>query len=130
MPEEDKELPGPLGQTLRLVPHHGTLRAAPPSSLGRFHLFLELFLIISVSLFFSFLSFVLFFCRPRFAVNGSECHVTSASLQRHDECVAHEPIECTCGPLRDHVLPPWAIYPVIKVRHSRLIRSRFLPAFK
>ncbi|XP_036386887.1 diacylglycerol kinase alpha-like isoform X2 [Megalops cyprinoides] len=32
----------------------------------------------------------------------------------HDECVEQEPIECTCGPLRDHILPPWAIYPVIK----------------
>uniref|UniRef100_A0A8C5BPZ0 Diacylglycerol kinase n=1 Tax=Gadus morhua TaxID=8049 RepID=A0A8C5BPZ0_GADMO len=53
-------------------------------------------------------------------------HCVWCHTMRHDECVAHEPIECTCGPLRDHVLPPWAIYPVIKVRHSRLIRSRGL----
>uniref|UniRef100_A0A8C5FH84 Diacylglycerol kinase n=1 Tax=Gadus morhua TaxID=8049 RepID=A0A8C5FH84_GADMO len=46
-------------------------------------------------------------------------HCVWCHTMRHDECVAHEPIECTCGPLRDHVLPPWAIYPVIKVRHSR-----------
>lgn len=38
-------------------------------------------------------------------------------LQRHDECVDKEPTECTCGPLRDHILPPWAIYPVIKVQN-------------
>uniref|UniRef100_A0A671VMM7 Diacylglycerol kinase n=1 Tax=Sparus aurata TaxID=8175 RepID=A0A671VMM7_SPAAU len=33
---------------------------------------------------------------------------------RHDECADQEPTECTCGLLRDHILPPWAIYPVIK----------------
>ena len=38
-----------------------------------------------------------------------------ASPQRHDECADQEPTECSCGLLRDHILPPWAIYPVIKV---------------
>uniref|UniRef100_A0A8C4HJY8 Diacylglycerol kinase n=1 Tax=Dicentrarchus labrax TaxID=13489 RepID=A0A8C4HJY8_DICLA len=33
---------------------------------------------------------------------------------RHDDCADQEPTECTCGQLRDHILPPWAIYPVIK----------------
>uniref|UniRef100_A0A8C1HAN4 Diacylglycerol kinase n=1 Tax=Cyprinus carpio carpio TaxID=630221 RepID=A0A8C1HAN4_CYPCA len=33
---------------------------------------------------------------------------------RHDECATQEPFECDCGPFRDHILPPWAIYPVIK----------------
>uniref|UniRef100_A0A8C1K315 Diacylglycerol kinase n=1 Tax=Cyprinus carpio TaxID=7962 RepID=A0A8C1K315_CYPCA len=35
---------------------------------------------------------------------------------RHDECATQEPFECDCGPFRDHILPPWAIYPVIKER--------------
>lgn len=43
--------------------------------------------------------------------------VTVYVLQRHDECADQEPTECTCGPLRDHILPPWAIYPVIKVHN-------------
>uniref|UniRef100_A0AAY4D8C0 Diacylglycerol kinase n=1 Tax=Denticeps clupeoides TaxID=299321 RepID=A0AAY4D8C0_9TELE len=37
------------------------------------------------------------------------CHT-----MRHDECASQEPTECNCGPLRDHILPPWAIYPIIK----------------
>uniref|UniRef100_A0A671MVF1 Diacylglycerol kinase n=1 Tax=Sinocyclocheilus anshuiensis TaxID=1608454 RepID=A0A671MVF1_9TELE len=39
------------------------------------------------------------------------CHT-----MRHDECATQEPFECDCGPFRDHILPPWAIYPVIKER--------------
>uniref|UniRef100_A0A672NL70 Diacylglycerol kinase n=1 Tax=Sinocyclocheilus grahami TaxID=75366 RepID=A0A672NL70_SINGR len=38
------------------------------------------------------------------------CHT-----MRHDECATQEPFECDCGPFRDHILPPWAIYPIIKV---------------
>ncbi|XP_026800875.2 diacylglycerol kinase, alpha a [Pangasianodon hypophthalmus] len=41
------------------------------------------------------------------------CHTT-----RHNECATQEPSECNCGPLRDHILPPWAIYPVIKERQN------------
>ncbi|MCJ8741412.1 hypothetical protein PDJAM_G00070510 [Pangasius djambal] len=43
------------------------------------------------------------------------CHTT-----RHNECANQEPSECNCGPLRDHILPPWAIYPVIKERQNCL----------
>uniref|UniRef100_A0A8C2H925 Diacylglycerol kinase n=1 Tax=Cyprinus carpio TaxID=7962 RepID=A0A8C2H925_CYPCA len=38
------------------------------------------------------------------------CHT-----MRHDECATLEPFECDCGPFRDHILPPWAIYPIIKM---------------
>ncbi|KAM9444984.1 diacylglycerol kinase, alpha a isoform 1-T2 [Clarias gariepinus] len=41
------------------------------------------------------------------------CHTT-----RHNECANQEPTECNCGPMRDHILPPWAIYPVIKDRQN------------
>ncbi|KAI5612135.1 diacylglycerol kinase alpha, partial [Silurus asotus] len=43
------------------------------------------------------------------------CHAT-----RHNECANLEPLECNCGPLKDHILPPWAIYPVIKERQNCL----------
>lgn len=49
-----------------------------------------------------------------------ETSLLFALFQRHDECVDQEPTECTCGPHRDHILPPWAIYPVIKVWHNPL----------
>lgn len=39
-------------------------------------------------------------------------------LQRHDACADQEPTECTCGTLKDHILPPWAVYPVIKVESA------------
>ncbi|MEQ2306226.1 hypothetical protein AMECASPLE_005979 [Ameca splendens] len=42
------------------------------------------------------------------------------AAKRHDECAALEPTECTCGTLRDHILPPWAIYPVIKERPNNM----------
>uniref|UniRef100_A0A3Q0SAJ1 Diacylglycerol kinase n=1 Tax=Amphilophus citrinellus TaxID=61819 RepID=A0A3Q0SAJ1_AMPCI len=43
-------------------------------------------------------------------------HCVWCHTMLHDECALQESTECTCGPLRDHILPPWAIYPVIKER--------------
>ncbi|XP_067361903.1 diacylglycerol kinase, alpha b isoform X2 [Channa argus] len=34
---------------------------------------------------------------------------------RHDECIFSGLSSCDCGPLRDHILPPWAIYAVSKI---------------
>uniref|UniRef100_A0A8C5GRG6 Diacylglycerol kinase n=1 Tax=Gouania willdenowi TaxID=441366 RepID=A0A8C5GRG6_GOUWI len=45
-------------------------------------------------------------------------HCVWCHTMRHDECAEKEPTECTCGSLRDHILPPWAIYPVIKERQN------------
>uniref|UniRef100_A0A8C6U503 Diacylglycerol kinase n=1 Tax=Neogobius melanostomus TaxID=47308 RepID=A0A8C6U503_9GOBI len=43
-------------------------------------------------------------------------HCVWCHTMRHDECAELDPKVCSCGPLRDHILPPWAIYPVIKER--------------
>uniref|UniRef100_A0A8C6U9G2 Diacylglycerol kinase n=1 Tax=Neogobius melanostomus TaxID=47308 RepID=A0A8C6U9G2_9GOBI len=43
-------------------------------------------------------------------------HCVWCHTMRHDECAELDPKVCSCGPLRDHILPPWAIYPVIKVQ--------------
>uniref|UniRef100_A0A671SHE0 Diacylglycerol kinase n=1 Tax=Sinocyclocheilus anshuiensis TaxID=1608454 RepID=A0A671SHE0_9TELE len=43
------------------------------------------------------------------------CHT-----MRHDECATQKPFECDCGPFRDHILPPWAIYPIIKVMQIKV----------
>uniref|UniRef100_A0A672N2A6 Diacylglycerol kinase n=1 Tax=Sinocyclocheilus grahami TaxID=75366 RepID=A0A672N2A6_SINGR len=46
------------------------------------------------------------------------CHT-----MRHDECATQEPFECDCGPFRDHILPPWAIYPIIKVMQIKILND-------
>uniref|UniRef100_A0A8D0D7X9 Diacylglycerol kinase, alpha a n=1 Tax=Sander lucioperca TaxID=283035 RepID=A0A8D0D7X9_SANLU len=47
-------------------------------------------------------------------------HCVWCHTMRHDECAGQEPTQCTCGPLRDHILPPWAIYPVVKERPNNV----------
>uniref|UniRef100_A0A668AFW7 Diacylglycerol kinase n=1 Tax=Myripristis murdjan TaxID=586833 RepID=A0A668AFW7_9TELE len=40
---------------------------------------------------------------------------------RHDDCVLSGLSKCDCGPLRDHILPPWAIYAVSKEEDTNLL---------
>lgn len=43
--------------------------------------------------------------------------VVSLFFQRHDECLYSGISSCNCGQFRDHILPPWAIYAVSKVKN-------------
>ncbi|KAM8867650.1 diacylglycerol kinase alpha-like [Synchiropus picturatus] len=40
---------------------------------------------------------------------------------RHDECLLAGLSTCDCGPLRDHILPPWGIYSVSKEEDTTLL---------
>ncbi|XP_010780235.1 diacylglycerol kinase, alpha b isoform X1 [Notothenia coriiceps] len=40
---------------------------------------------------------------------------------RHDECIFSGLSSCDCGPLRNHILPPWAIFPISKEEDSSLL---------
>ncbi|KAK2511794.1 hypothetical protein Q9233_016724 [Columba guinea] len=45
-------------------------------------------------------------------------HCVWCHLKIHEECVSLVPPACDCGALRDHVLPPAAIYPVLLERQD------------
>uniref|UniRef100_A0A8C8DPM7 Diacylglycerol kinase n=1 Tax=Oryzias sinensis TaxID=183150 RepID=A0A8C8DPM7_9TELE len=66
--------------------------------------------------------------------NNSKCEVCSKKIKnltgkrcvwcqemRHEACVLPGIPRCDCGPLKDHILPPWAIYAVSKEEDSCLL---------
>ncbi|RVE72741.1 hypothetical protein OJAV_G00040980 [Oryzias javanicus] len=66
--------------------------------------------------------------------NNSKCQVCFKKIKtlagkrcvwcqemRHDDCVVPGIPKCDCGPLKDHILPPWAIYAVSKEEDSCLL---------
>ncbi|XP_054472326.1 diacylglycerol kinase, alpha b isoform X4 [Anoplopoma fimbria] len=60
--------------------------------------------------------------------NATKCQVCNKKIKtlagrrcvwcqemRHDECIFSGLSSCDCGPLKDHILPPWAIHAVSKI---------------
>ncbi|XP_038234172.1 diacylglycerol kinase alpha isoform X2 [Dermochelys coriacea] len=45
-------------------------------------------------------------------------HCVWCHLKIHEECQPSVPLTCDCGALRDHILPPSAIYPVVLERQN------------
>lgn len=50
-----------------------------------------------------------------------DVHSVLSLLKRHEECLFSGLSSCDCGPLRDHILPPWAIYAASKVQLSQIL---------
>lgn len=44
-------------------------------------------------------------------------------MKRHEDCLLYDPT-CDCGPLKDHIMPPWAVYAVSKVRGGKNSKER------
>nr|XP_046240064.1 diacylglycerol kinase, alpha b isoform X2 [Scatophagus argus] len=59
-------------------------------------------------------------CHKKIKTLAGRCCVWCQEM-RHDECVLAGLASCDCGPLRDHILPPWAIYAVSKEEDTSLL---------
>uniref|UniRef100_A0A8C7PW26 Diacylglycerol kinase n=1 Tax=Oncorhynchus mykiss TaxID=8022 RepID=A0A8C7PW26_ONCMY len=54
------------------------------------------------------------FCNKKIKTLAGK-HCVWCQQMRHDDCVNFGSSSCDCGSLRDHILPPWAIYSSSKV---------------
>lgn len=66
------------------------------------------------------------FEHERLNQRGSLLSMFLSLLKRHDECVFLGISTCDCGPFRDHILPPWAIYAVSKVKYYVILYNELL----
>ncbi|KAM3878421.1 diacylglycerol kinase alpha-like [Diretmus argenteus] len=59
-------------------------------------------------------------CHKKIKTLAGKCCVWCHEM-RHDDCVSSGLSSCDCGSLRDHILPPWAIYALSKEEDTSLL---------
>uniref|UniRef100_A0A8C7GR48 Diacylglycerol kinase n=1 Tax=Oncorhynchus kisutch TaxID=8019 RepID=A0A8C7GR48_ONCKI len=59
------------------------------------------------------------FCNKKIKTLAGK-HCVWCQQMRHDDCVNFGSSSCDCGSLRDHILPPWAIYSSSKISRKRV----------
>uniref|UniRef100_A0A8C7GVR4 Diacylglycerol kinase n=1 Tax=Oncorhynchus kisutch TaxID=8019 RepID=A0A8C7GVR4_ONCKI len=60
------------------------------------------------------------FCNKKIKTLAGK-HCVWCQQMRHDDCVNFGSSSCDCGSLRDHILPPWAIYSSSKVTSNAFL---------